>query len=191
MPLPVSHVLGRKRHFAGENEAYSVMEWLNTTELKAAKARVLELQDLMRELVRTNTAKGNVSPHDETTPWNILRARINKKLLRYPFCHQLIWFRHPYFLTGLRPLWTGGATDVRFSEAGAVFATLLVFQQPDGWRRIAQCDCQKYYFRRFSHQRFCGEPCRLKKFHASEKWKEYRRNKAREYYWLHKNANVK
>jgi len=178
MSLHASRVLGSKRHFAGENESYRLIEWLNTTKKRVAKSRVLEIHELLAELFTTNTNKDNPVPHDPKTKWNRLRARINKKLLNYPLCHQLIWFRNPYFVTAQVSLSsTKAKRGGGLSEAGAVFAILSVFRQPEGWRRIAKCDCGKYYFRRFSHQRFCSEKCRLKEFHSSDEWKEHRRKK--------------
>jgi hypothetical protein len=58
--------------------------------------------------------------------------------------------------------------------------------------RIRRCsDCQSWYFARFAHQRFCTARCRERAFRSSEEWKKHRREKARDYYWLHKNAKVK
>lgn len=77
------------------------------------------------------------------------------------------------------------------TESGAVLELLHAFREPRHGPRIAQCACGTYYFRRFSHQRFCSETCRLKEFRSSAEWKAHRRRKAREYYWLHKSGKVK
>src|SRR5207245_2745463 len=50
--------------------------------------------------------------------------------------------------------------------------------------RIKKCQqCGKWFYARFTHQDFCAEECRVKHNAQSERAKEYRRDKAREYYW--------
>jgi hypothetical protein len=57
--------------------------------------------------------------------------------------------------------------------------------------RLKQCPCGRWIWARFSHQRFCSSKCRERDFRSSEKWKEHRRQKAREYYRLHKSGKVR
>jgi hypothetical protein len=192
MPLHESHVPDRKRTFAGERQASELIKWLNQTKDKAARTRVLELHRLLRELVKTATVEKNPDPFDPKTPWNRLRKHINRILLRYPVCEQVAWFRFGFFITGHVPLRERKVyKEKMLTESGAVLMLLSVFREPGSRWRVAQCHCGTYYFRRFSHQRFCSEVCRLKKFRSSEEWKAYRRTKAREYYWLHRTRNTK
>ncbi|MGO9565895.1 MAG: hypothetical protein ACLPPV_24920 [Candidatus Korobacteraceae bacterium] len=46
--------------------------------------------------------------------------------------------------------------------------------------------CGIWFYKRFSHQRYCSDACRMRDYQGSNRWKAYRRDKAREYYWLHK-----
>jgi len=194
MPLHESQVPDtlRARRFTGEAEAMPLVEWLNNTKDAKARTTVLKLHSLLRELLKTANSQGNPSPHDPKTTWNRLRRQINTILLRYPVCEHVIWFRPGFFMTGHIPL-AGRriAKNNLLTETGAVFQLLAVFRKTQNSWRLAQCDCGKYYFRRFRHQRFCSEVCRTQKFRSSEKWKAYRRDKAREYYWLHKKKNTK
>ena len=57
--------------------------------------------------------------------------------------------------------------------------------------RILECACERWFYQRFSHQKFCSAKCRDKANKATPQSKEYRRRKAREYYWLHKHKNVR
>jgi hypothetical protein len=79
--------------------------------------------------------------------------------------------------------------DGKYDDFQAIYE--LTFPDNHGIERIEECDCGKWFFRRFKHQRFCSARCRDKANKSSPKWREYRRNKAREYYWLHKKENVK
>ena len=51
--------------------------------------------------------------------------------------------------------------------------------------------CGGWFYARFEHQRFCAKNCQIKHNTSSEKWKEYKRNKAREYYHLHNSGKVR
>jgi hypothetical protein len=192
MPLHKSHVSETKRIFAGENRARWLIDWLNNTKDAAARARVLELHRLLFDLVKTATPDKNLPEFDPKSPWEKLRKRVNRILLRYPVFAHVIWFRIGYFTTVYVPL-----TERRYrkhnllTESGAVLDLLSVFREPGSWWRVSQCHCGRYYFRRFRHQRFCSEACRVKEFRSSEEWKAHRRNKAREYYWLHKTKHTR
>jgi len=188
-----SQVSDSGRRFAGEGKASRLVHWLNNPKDEAARARVLRLHGLLFELVKTATPEKNPEPYTyPKSPWEKLRARINRILLKYPVCRQVIWFRIGYFMTASIPLVERRYRNVNMlTESGAVLDLLAVFNGPEGWWRIAQCHCGRYYFRRFRHQRFCSAACRVRKFRSTEEWKAYRRIKAREYYWLQKNKNVK
>jgi hypothetical protein len=192
MSIQERHVPDKKRNFSGEHRAMPLVMWLNNTHQRAAKARVVELNRLLVELVEMATWKGNPDPNDPKTTWNRLQRRINLLLRKYPVCEQLAWFRRGFFVTGRMPL-----REMRVSrkgeltETGAVMRLLDVFRQQGPVPPIGLCGCGTYFFRRFSHQRFCSEVCRLKEFRSSEKWKAHRRAKARDYYWMHKNKNTK
>lgn len=81
-------------------------------------------------------------------------------------------------------------TDGKCDDVQAVYQLMgLAFGR--GADRIRECDCGKWFFARFSHQRFCSTKCREKAFRSSPEWKDYRRRKAREYYWLHKSGKVR
>lgn len=193
MALHTSQVSGSKRAFAGELRASGLTYWLNNVQDEAAKARVVEFHRLLFELVKTaNNPEKNPDPHSPKSPWEKLRRRVNRALLKYPVCSQVIWFRIGYFMTGYVPaVERTHRVGSLLTESGAIFELLDVFRQPGNWWRIRQCYCGTYYFRRFRHQRFCSEACRVREFRSSEEWKAHRRKKAREYYWLHKNKNVK
>ncbi len=57
--------------------------------------------------------------------------------------------------------------------------------------RVQKCTCGLWFHRRVEDQRFHSPKCREKAFKSTEKWKAYRRTKAREYYRLHMSGKVK
>jgi hypothetical protein len=192
MPLHKSQVPDTKRVFYGELRSRPLVDWLNKTKDKDGKSRVLALHRMLFQLVKT--AGSAPDAQELHSNWQKLRRRINRLLLKYPVCKQLIhWFTTGFFMTGNMPLNERRVygPNALLTETGAVLALLELFEAPENWWRVRECHCGKYYFRRFRHQRFCSETCRVQKFRSSEEWKEHRRAKAREYYWLHKAKNTK
>ena len=57
--------------------------------------------------------------------------------------------------------------------------------------KVCVCNCGKYYFQKFGHQKFCSSECRIRENQQSENAREYRRRKQREYYHLEKKRNQK
>jgi hypothetical protein len=57
--------------------------------------------------------------------------------------------------------------------------------------RLHQCDCGKWYFARFAHQRSCSVACRRRVYEKTEKFKSKRRKYMRKYYRLKNSGKVK
>jgi hypothetical protein len=57
--------------------------------------------------------------------------------------------------------------------------------------KVRKCDCGKYFFARLPSQRFHGKECRVQFWEKSPERKARRREKAREYYNLHKSGKVR
>jgi hypothetical protein len=57
--------------------------------------------------------------------------------------------------------------------------------------KIAVCRCGKFYFRKFAHQRFCSQKCKLAEFRTNEEVRTKRNEYARKLYHLHKTGKVK
>lgn len=76
-------------------------------------------------------------------------------------------------------------------ECNAAYALMRLAElnSLDSLRTCKQCGL--WFFARFAHQQFCSKECRIKHNSSSDEWKEYKRNKAREYYQLHKTGRVR
>jgi len=203
MPKQESHVPEKKREFSGEKDAEALISFLNHRPENVAQARVLEIGYLVSEVLKWawKITDAEVKTPEAWAGSRIVKEmekaqrKLNKRLSRYAAVQMVSAGRGGFFRVDLWPVEKKPIAkhkgDVTLGEFGAVNTILRLANTKAFWR-VSQCSvCGTYYFRRFSHQRFCGEVCRLKAFRSSEEWKEYRRNKAREYYWLHKNTNVK
>lgn len=184
-----------------EKTCKRVVDWLNDSTIDAGRARIRQLLRNIRIL------KGNwVQYEDDEGGYLTYEGskeeyrRASKQLFtllrRYRFFPALFNFAGR-FLTQWAPIsgpdgnfkrhWP--PIDGKYDDVQAIYE--LTFPDNSGIERLEECTCGRWFFRRFKHQRFCSAKCREKVNKSSPKWREYRRNKAREYYWLHKKQNVK
>jgi hypothetical protein len=83
-----------------------------------------------------------------------------------------------------------GWVNPEYDEMKAVYHLARIAQLGE-LDRLKKCNCGRWLYARFSHQRFCSAKCREKAFRSDPAEKEKRRRWARENYWLHRNKNVK
>jgi hypothetical protein len=78
----------------------------------------------------------------------------------------------------------------QMEEVGAFMAALNLINS-GLVSKISRCRCDKFFFLRFSHQRFCSEKCRIAEFQNSDKARQKRNEYARKLYNLHKSGKVR
>jgi hypothetical protein len=199
MPKRISHVSylspRSTRVFSGEKVGKRVAGWLSfgTDELtkkiyramnaesshRLPQRRVEEILHLYERLRECRTVEDLRK---------VPLRKLTRSLRRYSY--------YPYFFPS-----TGGSDfhwtptkkkphEELYDDTDAIF-DLMELARQGLLERLKQCPCGRWIWARFSHQRFCSSKCRERDFRSSEKWKEHRRQKAREYYRLHKSGKVK
>jgi hypothetical protein len=78
----------------------------------------------------------------------------------------------------------------QMAESGALKNLLELVESRFVWK-IGACRCGKFFFRKFQHQRFCSEKCRIAEFRNSDEARQKRNEYARKLYHLHKSGKVK
>jgi hypothetical protein len=78
----------------------------------------------------------------------------------------------------------------QMGEIGALFNALELMKS-GLISKIVVCRCAKFYFRKFAHQRFCSQKCKLAEFRTNEEVRLKRNEYARKNYHLHKTGFVK
>lgn len=73
----------------------------------------------------------------------------------------------------------------QIAESGAVKSALELIESGLVFR-LKVCRCGKFFYQRFSHQKFCTSKCRLAEFRDSEESRKKRNDYARKLYQLHK-----
>jgi len=212
MPKVHSHVPDKKtaRTYSGEAIGRVVLGWLNfhcfpehvlrqftaisgeRFNFREPQNRIIEMlrlyhqsridwENLIREPSKRITIK-NSPPRKQSAS-----QKLDRRLRRYTF--------FPRFFPAGKTLsfaWTSTRPDhpERYEEVSAI-ADLAKLAEQDLLGHLRECSCGKWIWARFSHQRFCSARCREREFRSSENWKEHRRQKAREYYRLHRSGKVK
>jgi hypothetical protein len=78
----------------------------------------------------------------------------------------------------------------QMGETGAIKIALSLIESGWIWK-VGPCRCGKIFFRRFMHQRFCSEKCRIAEFRNSDDARAKRNEYARKLYHLHKSGKVR
>lgn len=73
----------------------------------------------------------------------------------------------------------------QMAESGAI-KTVLELMQSGSIFKIELCRCGNFFYKRFSHQKFCSSKCRLADFRDSEESRRKRNEYARRLYRTHK-----
>jgi hypothetical protein len=168
-----------------------VVPWLNAEIPRASRIRVETLIRLLQK-VETSRDENVTSPLIDEANRILRRCKVRRLVtdLYQGVEHVAVWktTNKPKALIEIE---NPNQTKDTLSEDDALLsvAELYVILCIDRLRRCGYC--QKWLCARFSHQRFCSARCLEKHFQSSPEWKEQRRQKAREYYRLHRTKNVK
>jgi hypothetical protein len=209
MPRQGSHDRNNKRQFSGERYAQQVVDFFNFVSLSTeeglvakAKARVLDVIEATRALSRARKedpqwfknrnsalqANGFIFANPSEAVSRAMTT-INNKLARYPTFPAFLPDPRTTTLMTIGQAQLGKPTALRGMELFAVHA--VVHLEAAGLLdQMRTCTCGKWYFARFSHQRFCSVGCRERFWEASEERKTQKREKARENY-LYRKAHPK
>jgi hypothetical protein len=218
MPIPQRRVSQQKRArgYSGEEEARDVVGWLNfrlfedestlaiwrrmekVTGRRINRRREQErVIKILRLYEQSRIWWGDLrqhgfdsSPRSSPKKKNSPSLELDRRLRRYTFYPR-------FFPLGklLSFAWSSTRPNHPDPSEGyddvSAIADLAKLAEKDLLGHLKECVCGRWIWARFSHQRFCSARCRERHFRSSEKWKEHRRQKAREYYRLHKSGKVK
>lgn len=177
----VRRQFGTPRHYRGEEAATAVLRWLNQDHeqeyvgneylgrylgknTRASRERVIWLIETARAVrVAVREAPQRDLLAFPTRKLAKLDNQLNKFLLQYPTvpsfyltCGRECMFDDNTIVGGRRPV----------GEALAVFR-ILELSNMGLLDRLHKCDCGRWLFSRFKHQRFCSDRCRKRSFEKS------------------------
>jgi len=162
------------------------VKWLNGEEPAriGADQNELRAEDRTRKRIAQLIQDLNVSAESfirEGKPDIALNERIDRHLSRYTLKVRTI---HPQdggkYKTFAEPKWTFGWYSHSGARAAEMIFRLVRLAERGLLARIRKCTrCNKWFYAKFNHQRFCGKKCQLQHYQTSEEWKERRRERYR------------
>jgi hypothetical protein len=188
-----------ERQFNGETVSGPLIELLNRdfgtrrwSPGAREKARITELLELFRKLSRRNV-NGKFEWQNSDSEFPKLTADLNTRLDRYKTSLKVYpaisaTSRGRFFALRQIP---NAHSPRSYGECECAFA-LAQLTEMGLVESLRTCegdhDRPRWYFARFSNQRFCGVECRIRENASSDKAREARRKCALRYYWKNKGA---
>jgi hypothetical protein len=192
-----------KREYSNEKTGKRIVEWLSDPSTDRPRNRIRnllhDLHDMARSWELVDDGDGGAFQLRENRVQTFLKIarRVSHLFRSYKF-YPLVWPFGPGLIQQWAPITGPDGTFKKrwppiageYTDNQAIYELTWLMANHD-ILRIRQCDCGRWLYARFRHQRFCSAKCRDKANKLTPKWREYRRKKAREYYWLHKNMNIR
>jgi len=163
--------------FVGQQEAAELVRWLNDS-ARAEDRRDSLARKHITQLVRdlNKNAEFFIRQGKADTA---LAEKIDHELSRYPLRVKTVHVQDVgKYKTFAEPKWIFGW----FSSAGTRVAEMIFGIVRLGERgllgRVRTCSrCQRWFYAKFNHQRFCGKNCQTLHYQTSEEWKRRRRER--------------
>jgi hypothetical protein len=159
--------------------------WEKTS--KASRRRVLDFIDNFRDVLEAIESAPSSDLINSPTPrLSRLMTELNARLDEYPtsvlFCidYGREWIFDDGAVRGKRPA----------IESVAVHSAIELARR-GLLQRIMSCECGRWFFGKFTHQRFCSTRCRKRHHEHSEAFRAARRAYMRRYYRLKVSGKVK
>jgi hypothetical protein len=190
----------RSRVYQGEEAGTRVTRWLNGHDdtyrglkkqvNKPSAASRRRISDLLKNLRDVLELVEKVDPQfdwmeNPHPQLDTIGLELQKRLAEYPTA--------PFFYPTYGREWVIEDAVVGDRPAGESVAahSIILLAQQGLLDRIDLCDCGKWYFARFRHQRCCSALCRRKFYEKTDEFREKRRKYMRKYYRLKNSGKVK
>lgn len=187
----------RERTYEGQESGANIASWLNGHGPKnsaASRKRIEGLLDNLRKVLAIlatvpsdfdwdNAGFGRNPPVPNSFEESTLE--LANRLQDYPTC--------PFFWADVGRQWyiEDGVWGGRPPGESVAAHSIIEIAKAGLLDRINRCDCGKWYFARFRHQRSCSAICRRNLYEKTEKFKAKRRKYMRKYYRLKNSGKVK
>jgi hypothetical protein len=170
-----------------------LIRWLNENtveeeeERRRVRAFLALMQDAQRLAQEIDTLPNTMHPPPPAFERQFqLDRKINRFLRNYPVV-QNVRLYPPRVVIDLELV---KGSKQQLQEFGHI-RTILGMAEGRSITDIRECNCGKLFLARSSLTRFCSPDCRIAFWENSEERKQRKREKAREYYMLHKTGIVK
>jgi hypothetical protein len=223
-----SRIRKNVRQYHGQADAESLVNWLNVTEDKVGRARIMGIVEaFLMALYQESASEPDITTQRDGTHWQLITPKrklveaATRKLDRLLAFYKVVpsiriftsaqkggvqyfvsWRPAPGSKVALHGRTVPGPGPGRkwkkhyeipggqMGEIGALFNVLELIKSGLIYK-VRGCRCKTFYFKKFAHQRFCSQKCKLAEFRTNDVVREKRNEYARKLYHLHKTGKVK
>jgi hypothetical protein len=170
--------------FAGQQEARALVEWLNDHEAQRIGAERDERSAEARTRKRIAQLVQDLNRSAETfiregKPDAALTEKIDQELSRYALKVKTLHVQDEgQYKTFAEPKWIFAWNSSAGARAAEMIFRIVRLGERGLLGRVRECArCEKWFYAKFNHQRFCGKKCQLQHYQTSEEWKRRRRER--------------
>jgi hypothetical protein len=186
-----------KKDYYGKSDAVPLLVWLNRISSRkdeVARMALAKVTLIMDAIARIQDKAAELMPMGgwKSKPKAIRNeeAALNARLSDYEFVHGLDFSKSSPMVWVLRSMEDPTGSTYIAGETLAVHHVVELAKK-GLVGKVRRCDCGRYFFARLPSQRFHGKECRVQFWEESPQRKARRREKASEYYNLHKSGKVR
>jgi hypothetical protein len=194
MSMKKSQWLSNGKLFTGQKAGQALVKWLNDPHVspKFVEDLLRVAQVVFRRIAKYGSLRElNIARRQKKLApafWDCHR-KLNKTLATFTYAPQIYLHEFP---DGDRVSWMLATEEPPIALVSVQVRCVLRLIEQESILKILRCKhCTKWFFARFSHQKFCTTKCRVKHLVGSEKFKEKRRKYMQKYHWIQKKKNVK
>ena len=170
--------------FAGQQEAKALVEWLNDREPQRIGAERDERRSEAKTRKHIAQLVQDLNGSAETylregKPDTALAEKIDKELSRYTLRVKTFQVQdQSKYKTFAEPKWMFAWYSSAGTRAAEMIFRIVRLGERGLLGRVRRCTrCEKWFYAKFNHQRFCGKKCQLQHYQTSEEWKARRRER--------------
>jgi hypothetical protein len=189
--FPLDDMKRGRRHsahqFAGQEEGARLAKWLNNEESGRIGAAVSKIKAEARtrkriaHLVQDLNKSAEIYIHEGRADAE-LAEHIDRELSRYALRVNTFQVLHESkYKTFAEPKWLFGWYSNAGNGVAEMIFTIVRLGERGLLGRVRTCGrCERWFYAKFNHQRFCGKKCQLLHYQTSEEWKARRRERYHE-----------
>jgi hypothetical protein len=175
--------------FAGQQEAAILLQWLNDEGPRriGAEREGGRAEKRMRERIAQLIEDLNKSAEEflkSRKPDPEMTQRIDRELARHALRVKTINVEDTSrYKTYAEARWLFGWYSSAGSRSAEMIFRIVRLGERGLLARLRKCDrerCERWFYAKFNHQRFCSSRCQVLHYQKSEEWKMRRRERYRE-----------
>ena len=165
----------RRNVFTGESEAAFLISWLNGD--RSDYKKETRKRKAIGQLILDMTRSGDL--YLKNSGSESLALQVDRELLRYPLrvktLHPVLVERHK---NSTEFKWMFAWQSPQGAHVALSIFAIVQLGERGSLGRVRRCSrCQRWFYAKFNHQRFCQKICQISEYQSGEQWKRKRRER--------------